>query len=1171
MSVEPSTPAVALCPKCRAPLTDGELCPRCLLGDVLAVVEGPTLPKTTLPSEPRTLGEYELICELGQGGMGIVWKARQRRLNRIVALKLLRGNVLPGEVTARRLRREAEAAAQLKHPNIIVIHEVGEHDGVLYLSMELAEGGSLASWIKRVAFSAEDTAVLMAKVARGVHHAHEHHILHRDLKPANILLDADGEPRICDFGLARMSDMESSLTVTGEFLGTPAYLSPEQAFGEMKDLTPAADIYSLGALLYEMLTGHPPFAAENIHVLLRKVVEEDPRRPISHHSGTRIPFDLSTIALKCLEKDPHARYSSALTLAEDLERWVRGEPILARPVARAERVWKWARRKPVLAALWLACTALLVIVAVVATVMGVHLSNQQQQLEEAVDASHRQLARQLSESAQQHMAQGDYLRALPALAEAISIGTGIAALDDANRIRFGFLVRASPQLAQTWFRGQPITRAESTTDGKRIFLGFNQSVEVWDTVAGVRVGKEFVLPSSLSNAQFDSVAGRWVLMQTEDKKLLLWEPDSGELRDMGPGKIYSPPDANLQRSSNYLSYDENIARVRSIIPNGQVNAVLPHPSKVVWGTLLPKSNRALTCDEDGILYLWDAAVGNTPLATVAVSKNTKGMTLDAYHPDRRIAVLHRERDCWLLDCETGKVAASHYGLEDLPQGFGWGEKKTGFSWLILARNNEGVTLRELDPLQPKAGGDLLRWVGSHHAIGFRGAFAPASDLVATQSWNGSARVWKIGNGRPASPFVWQTATPGSCIIDPLGRWLLTRGDEPAARLWMLRDEDGAGQFPDKLDLAQALWYAGKPARLFAADIGGQVRAYSTGPERTLVGEVMHPEDLQGAGPAAGGAQLFTAGARRAMLWDAATYRPLGQPYLADADLRHTAAHPAGGRLAVVLADGQVVVWDALAGRVLVRFAAAARRAAFSADGRLILVIGDRSARTWDAATGQPVSDDVKESGGDVQALFSPDSHKVVQWSGRSISGQSRAKVWAADTGKTITLLPAHWLGVHAAAWSPDSGLIATGGNDLTILFCNAETGGTIAPPIKLAQKIAALGFSPNGLLVWSVADKEISVFDSLTGEPVTPRLLQMRNPLVVAMSPESQELVTVIDRESPRAWDLRGDAHSAAELRSVAHALSSHALVHGTSALRALSLVELRAAWEQAQKIVHAW
>src|SRR5688572_15106975 len=314
MSEDASTAIPSVCPTCGNTLTQHEMCPRCLIGDVLAVVDGPTPPKPHMASSAtgarRIIGEYELLEELGRGGMGVVWKAKQRRLNRIVALKLVRGGCLPGEAAAKRFRREAEAAAQLKHPNIVVIHEVGEYDDQLFLSMDLIEGGSLADWVKRVAFSPRDAAMLLAKVARGVHHAHENQVLHRDLKPGNILLDAAGEPRVCDFGLARLGDSESSLTISGELLGTPAYLSPEQAAGKMRDLTSASDTYSLGAILYELLCGHPPFSADNLPALLRKVAEDDPMRPISHYSGGRIPFDLSTICLKCLEKEPSARYAT---------------------------------------------------------------------------------------------------------------------------------------------------------------------------------------------------------------------------------------------------------------------------------------------------------------------------------------------------------------------------------------------------------------------------------------------------------------------------------------------------------------------------------------------------------------------------------------------------------------------------------------------------------------------------------------------------------------------------------------------------------------------------------------------------------------------------------------------------------------------------------------------
>jgi len=291
----------------------------------------------------RYVGDYELLEEIAHGGMGVVFKARQASLNRIVALKMILKGVLATPVDVARFRAEAESVAALDHPHIVPIHEVGEHEGQQYFAMRYVEGTTLAG-TPRQSVRAEVARLL--DVARAVHFAHQRGILHRDLKPSNVLIDPAGVAFVTDFGLAKRTGADSSLTETGQPVGTPRYMAPEQAAGR-KDLTVAADVYSLGVILYERLTGRPPFVGDNVMEVLRQVREVDPPRPSTILPG--LDRNLETICLKCLEKDPGRRYASAEALAEDLDRWLNGEPIAARPVGRLERAWLWARRNPAVA------------------------------------------------------------------------------------------------------------------------------------------------------------------------------------------------------------------------------------------------------------------------------------------------------------------------------------------------------------------------------------------------------------------------------------------------------------------------------------------------------------------------------------------------------------------------------------------------------------------------------------------------------------------------------------------------------------------------------------------------------------------------------------------------------------------------------------------------------
>jgi len=312
--------------------------------------EVPAKKKSTSAAELLgELGDYELLEEVGRGGQGVVFRARQKSLNRTVALKVISLGQWASKAHLRRFRLEAEAAARLEHPGIVPIHEVGERDGSCYFSMKFIEGGQLDEVAKREPMPIRRAVELIARVARTVHYAHEHGILHRDIKPGNILLDAKGEPHLTDFGLARLVESESSVTHTLDVLGTPSYMAPEQAVGNNAAISSVTDVYGLGAVLYQLLAGQPPFAGGATYETIKLLLDTEPRQP--RVLNPKIDRDLSTICLKCLEKDPKRRYSSALALAEDLERWLKHEPIRARHTGVFARGQKWVRRNPTSAAL----------------------------------------------------------------------------------------------------------------------------------------------------------------------------------------------------------------------------------------------------------------------------------------------------------------------------------------------------------------------------------------------------------------------------------------------------------------------------------------------------------------------------------------------------------------------------------------------------------------------------------------------------------------------------------------------------------------------------------------------------------------------------------------------------------------------------------------------------
>jgi TolB-like protein/Tfp pilus assembly protein PilF/predicted Ser/Thr protein kinase len=388
------TSVIKLCPKCGAQIPadapEGG-CPGCLLETGLGLLPEPSVAtadlstvlsaktndggsaenieanaaavalhsKKTAPAAEMLgkFGDYELLEEVGRGGQGVVFRARQKSLNRTVALKVISLGQWASKAHLKRFRREAEAAASLDHPGIVPIHEVGERDGSCYFSMGFVEGGQLDAVAKREPIPIRRAVELIVKLARTVHYAHEHGILHRDIKPGNILLDAKSEPHLTDFGLARLLETESTVTRTMEVLGTPSYMAPEQAVGNNAAITSATDVYGLGAVLYQLLTGHPPFAGGTTYETIKLVLDTEPRQP--RLWNRKIDRDLSTICLKCLEKDPKRRYSSALALAEDLECWLMHQPIAARRTGVIIRGGKWVRRNPTSALLAASLVALI--------------------------------------------------------------------------------------------------------------------------------------------------------------------------------------------------------------------------------------------------------------------------------------------------------------------------------------------------------------------------------------------------------------------------------------------------------------------------------------------------------------------------------------------------------------------------------------------------------------------------------------------------------------------------------------------------------------------------------------------------------------------------------------------------------------------------------------------
>jgi serine/threonine protein kinase len=532
---------------------------------------------------PLDFGDYELLSELGRGGQGVVYRARQKRLNRLVALKCIPVGLFTSPERLKRFRFEAEAAARLDCPGIVPVFEVGEREGFCFYSMKLMEGGRLDQAVGSRPMPPRQAAELLVSISRTVHYAHQRGILHRDLKPANILLDSAGRPHLTDFGLARLVEQDSTLTRTVGILGTPDYMAPEQALGgrartdflaeqeaveqdsprrghaqvvtaterppkQKPEITTAADVYGLGAILYHLVTASPPFAGGTTFETVRLVLETDPRSPSLLNPA--VDRDLETICLKCLEKDPRRRYGSAEALAEDLERWLRREPILARPVGQAERVWRWCRRKPALATLSAAVGLLLIVLGVGGPVAAFRIDRERRLTDAQAYAADMNVVQEAWDRGNFHRAQALLRNYLPKPGQRDLRGFEW-------RYLWG-LCQDESRLSFTNFPAGVGVTAALSPDGRFLAAISGRTLKLLDYTGG-RELKALSLP--IPNQEFSALAfsptDTNLLATTSDRRLMLWNLASGDvtasmtLSNRGVALAFSPDGKQVAIAGGY--------------------------------------------------------------------------------------------------------------------------------------------------------------------------------------------------------------------------------------------------------------------------------------------------------------------------------------------------------------------------------------------------------------------------------------------------------------------------------------------------------------------------------------------------------------------------------------------------------------------------------------------
>jgi WD40 repeat protein len=652
-------------------------CPHCLLRLAIpnpdAFSEGPEparLPPAGLKS--RFFGDYELLREIARGGMGVVYEARQLSLNRTVALKMIQAGHMLSVEARLRFRVEVEAVAQLNHPNIVSLHESGEHDGIHYFTMRLVDGGNLSEKLRKGGSLRADVALLI-KVCRTVHYAHQRGILHRDLKPSNILLDSQGEPHVADFGLAKSLDQDSGFTYSSSILGSPNYMAPEQAVSHSGPVSTSADVYGLGAILYQILTGHPPFEGKTALETIRLVVDMPPVSP--RKLNPLVDADLATICLRCLEKKPSDRYENAEELARELERWLQGLPILARPVGVIGTLWRWSRRRPAVSTLSGALALAVLVMLIGAPIAAVRIREAQREAvshlrtslldqvrllrllrQPGVRAETIRLIRQAMELGApaefKDRARDELLAALAftdmEFSPQIEVSSPdadlnlfdptlarIASVTDRTNLVIKRLADGSEELRVTAVaRSNAILRVESfSPDGRYLTVRHSQGLTVWDTTTG----KPCLETNGIDRTFcFSRDSGR-IFLEDDEKQISVLELPAGrfvrrlqpqppgQFQDSGWRMIAVSPDgkqvAGARRGDSSLEMIEaesgrSLWRTDAAVPGAII--------AVAWQ---PKQRRVITAGSDGVAYFrrWEDGI---PMERLAMGAPARCLALD---------------------------------------------------------------------------------------------------------------------------------------------------------------------------------------------------------------------------------------------------------------------------------------------------------------------------------------------------------------------------------------------------------------------------------------------------------------------------------------------------------------------------------------------------------------
>ncbi len=1037
-------------------------CPICgAAAQTISITPDPHAPPPAESCGPDLPG-YQIEGVLGRGGMGVVYRARQLALNRPVALKMVLAGAHAAPEDLVRFLGEAEAAARLQHPNIVPVYEVGRCDGRPYFTAELVEGGTLAQRLAGTPQPARQAAELVEVLARAVHYAHGRGVVHRDLKPANVLLTPDGTPKVTDFGLAKRLEGGQGLTQSGAVLGTPSYMAPEQAAGVNRQIGPAVDVYALGAILYECLTGRPPFQAETPWDTVLQVLTVDPV-PV-RRLQPKAPRDLETIALKCLHKDPRRRYASAEALADDLHRFLEGRPILARPAGAAERAVRWCRRNPVVAGLLGLLAAVTVAGFAAVTWQWLEADAQRERAEAATRAAKATARQEAAARKDAELARAEAIRKAEAEAKAkrneartrrnleanlydnqikkavqvwpTNVAEAERTLDECPpRLRhweWYFVKRCcNPDAVALPGHTRGVARLAYSPDGTRLASASGDgTVKIWDVAAGRELRTLRKVADAVAAVAF-SPDGKRLAAAGNDAKgaagnaITVFEADTGRRvltlkghADPVTALAYSPDGTRLASGSG------SFERLRA---SGEVKVWEAASGKELFTAAGSKGYRlrvAFSPDgkrlaADGFLgppKVWDAATGREVLDLSALVPSN-GV---AFSPDGKYLACGAAQQVRLLDAQTGKVVRT------------------------LGPNPLGVT-------------DL--------------AFSPNGAVLATAGADKLVRLWDVNTGRELFAFRGHRSPVFAVAFHPQGRGLASGGLDRTVQLWgpgglramaTLTTSDGA-----------VMALACSPdGRFYAAGAGRVITvrdARTNAVTTTLRG---HTLPVVGLAFSPDGNRLISSA-------------------MEDKDLR----------------GAEVKVWDVPGARerfALTKHTDVVLGVAYSPDGKLLATAGnDRTLCLWDADTGKEVLTLRGQPTPIMGLSFSPDGKRL------AVATDEELRVLEAATGKRLLAAHAHKPMTTSVRYSPDGRYLATGGVDGVIKIWDAADGKVVFSLRGHTNMVRALGFSPDGRRLASGSwDRSARVWDLTTGQEVMTFTEGTAEVSAVAFSADGRRLLT---------------------------------------------------------------